>query len=175
MKSELLSCGKSDSPQSQNVSCDANSDSLNASFASTAPHEELSNESKLPQLRPQQPVSTNTVRKRHRRTKKEIENSKRLEVELARQKLDSKFVDAYFQVSERTSVAAGFPAFNSIAQIAHRHRTAGKREIGSFAQSCINVNGKCYDDECMISVDSLSNYEKQIILNEFCEVCQDTT
>lgn len=95
--------------------------------------------------------NTALTKKRYRRTKLEMAISKRNDL--------LKFTTDYSLESFNHNK-------NSIKKIISKY---------PISSSSYDHHGICQlDDYSMISVDSLSNYEKQIILNEFCEICQES-
>lgn len=202
MKAENFSSSsaKGNSFLPHNISFEANNyDSLNGSFTSSKNdngsqmNPELLHEYKLNYMGKHQiqQLQTKPTKKRHRRTKLEIENSKRLEMEMTQRNCALErpglyeFADDQIQDRSRQSISmsGSFPVFNTITncQIAahQQQKQSDKREFNeyglNYASSGIKYCSGAYANDSMISVDSLSNYEKQIILNEFCEICQNTT
>lgn len=202
MKAENFSSSstKGDSILPHNISFEANGyDSLNGSFTSNKKdngsqiNSDLLHEYKLNCMGKHQiqQLQTKPTKKRHRRTKLEIEHSKRLEMEMTQRNSALErpdlyeFADEQIQKSNRQSMSMpdSFPVFNTITNCqipAHQQQKHSvEREFNTYrlnyTSSGIKYCNGAYANNSMISVDSLSNYEKQIILNEFCEICQNTT
>lgn len=112
--------------------------------------------------------------KRHRRTKKEMEDSK-LKIEVNNDYyLNSDSIQTIYDSNNTVFSNSNNNTQNSDGLKRRRRRTKLKIKMESLAPPSSHFVAKqMQDDDSIISIDSLTYYEKQIILREFCEICYD--
>ena len=127
---------------------------------------QLLNESNSLDAKPDKPL-VKVTKKRHRRTKLEMLNSRKMEQEILKS-MNKK-------VENESADILRFVDLNEGAKGQRKKKSMIKPRKAQMANylEVDKIGHAEHNNENIILVDSLSSYEKQIILNEFCEIYQE--